>query len=444
VIWIGEDREPDLSFEYEAILRSLYPEDFVDSVVANDESAAIFLGGPIKHEKHGDLIIRYVVGPERVGVMGLLSKTGRLKASDAGALRSWLTRLRKELDAGKEVYVSLNDKSEPLFMRALRDGNFQIHNMYSHEYPFGVWKTVRVTKEIQEAILHEGNLFKIPVSDEIQEIEREWIGGIADFGNKEASRAIRFVPGYEEYKNKIQDSLRREYGDQFTVYRVMPAEQLEQWKNVKPRLSDFSFTLSRHVAEQFRNLAAHKNRSNLIIISMQTKPESVLMRGSAAEAELVISGSQLSIPSIKIVSGLSEQEEFTDPTGRFWGNAGAGGLFYAKDTSRYLIAKRSSAVNEPNTWGTWGGKLDGDETPEEALAREIREETGYGGGYDLQWLYTYQDGGFRFDNYLIVVPQEFEPTHSWETSGHKWVEFGDWPKPLHFGLRALIPHIPYE
>ena len=289
MIWIGEDREPDLSFEYEAILRSLYPEDFVDSVVANDETAAIFLGGPIKHEKHGDLIIRYAVGPERVGVMGLLSKTGKLKASDAGALRSWLTRLRKELDAGKEVYVSLNDKSEPLFMRALRDGNFQIHDMYSHEYPFGVWKTVRVSKSLEE------------------------------------------------------------------------------------------------------------------------------------------------------------QEEFTDPTtGRFWGNAGAGGLFYAKDTSRYLIAKRSSLVNEPNTWGTWGGKIDGDETPEEALEREIREETGYSGGYDLQWLYTYQDGGFRFDNYLIVVPQEFEPTHSWETSGHKWVEFGDWPKPLHFGLKALIPHIPHE
>lgn len=278
-MWIGEDQDQELSYEYEAILRNLYPEDFVDSIAANDETAAIFLGGRIRHEKHGDLIIRYVIGPERVGVMGLFSKTGRLKGSDAPALRKWLNRLRKGLEAGKEVYVSLNDKSEPLFMRALKNGNFKIHDMYSHEYPFGVWKTVRVTR------------------------------------------------------SKIEE-------------------------------------------------------------------------------------------------------------GKFWGSAGAGGIFLAKDTGRYLIAKRSAAVNEPNTWGTWGGKLDGDETAKEALEREIKEESGYSGEYTLKWLYTFQRGNFRFDNYLIAVPHEFEPTHSWETSDHKWVRHGEWPKPLHFGMAALIPHIP--
>ena len=106
-----------------------------------------------------------------------------------------------------------------------------------------------------------------------------------------------------------------------------------------------------------------------------------------------------------------------------------------------MISKRSQAVNEPNTWGTWGGKLDADEIPEEALAREIEEETGYRGPYRLEWLYSHKDGDFQFDNYLIIVPHEFEPNHSWETSDHAWVEFGEWPKPLHFGMKSLIPHL---
>lgn len=145
MMWLCEDREPDLGYEYEAIMRGLYPEEFVDSVMANDETAAVFLGGPIKHERYGDLIIKYVDGPDKVGIMGLLSKTHRLRASDAGALRSWLKRLRDALDLGKEVFVSLNKMSEPLFMRALEGGRFKVSTLHSHEYPFGTWKTVRVS-----------------------------------------------------------------------------------------------------------------------------------------------------------------------------------------------------------------------------------------------------------------------------------------------------------
>jgi 8-oxo-dGTP pyrophosphatase MutT (NUDIX family) len=130
---------------------------------------------------------------------------------------------------------------------------------------------------------------------------------------------------------------------------------------------------------------------------------------------------------------------YTDESGRFWGNAGAGCVFQAEDTGRLLLQKRSPYVNEGNTWGTWGGAIDPGEDPEEALEREIEEETGYRGPKKMRLLHVYKDGNFHFSNYLVTVPTEFEPRHSWETSGHVWTTLDALPKPLHFGFVALLP-----
>jgi 8-oxo-dGTP pyrophosphatase MutT (NUDIX family) len=176
--------------------------------------------------------------------------------------------------------------------------------------------------------------------------------------------------------------------------------------------------------------------------SMRTEVENAMDRvWKAAGVREPLAASAGPPPGRRLLGLTDEAGAFTDPSGRFWGDAGAGGVFYAESTGRYLVSKRSSHVNEPNTWGTWGGRIERGETPEEALRREVREETGYAGTYDLDLLHTYRDGDFEFRNYLIVVPDEFEPRHSWETSDHRWVEHGDWPEPLHFGMRELIPHI---
>ena len=134
-------------------------------------------------------------------------------------------------------------------------------------------------------------------------------------------------------------------------------------------------------------------------------------------------------------------ELFTDKSGRYWGQAGAGGIFYSEDTCRYLFSHRSEDVNEPNTWGTWGGQIDSGENPEEALRREIAEETGYFGTMELKPIFIFQDGEFRFYNYLIVVPKEFDPNHSWETQGHIWTTLEKLPEPLHFGSEELLSHL---
>ena len=130
-----------------------------------------------------------------------------------------------------------------------------------------------------------------------------------------------------------------------------------------------------------------------------------------------------------------------DETG-FWGRRAAGALIFATSTKRFLLAHRSADVQEPNTWGIWGGAIDEGEEPKVAVLREIREETGYHGrDLELWKLWTFQhESGFRYFNFLATTSKEFTPKLDWETQGFKWVEFGAWPKPLHPGVINLLKH----
>jgi len=138
-----------------------------------------------------------------------------------------------------------------------------------------------------------------------------------------------------------------------------------------------------------------------------------------------------------------EDEDDLDFNDKYWdtGLGAAGCIFIAKDTGRILLAHRSGKVDfEPHTWGTWGGKIDEGETPRDAVVREVEEETGFDGEYKINPLWTFEDPeyGFKYHNYLVLIPFEFTPKLNWENDDSKWVEWGEWPKPMHFGLVALI------
>lgn len=137
----------------------------------------------------------------------------------------------------------------------------------------------------------------------------------------------------------------------------------------------------------------------------------------------------------------AEHQRALDRTG-FWGAAGAGCLIIARDTGRICIAHRSQEVEQPGTWGTWGGAIDQGEDPKIAAAREVQEEAGYHGKMSLIPLYIFSHpSGFKYYNFLAVVDREFTPQLDWETQGFVWVEFGDWPQPLHHGLVSLLSDV---
>lgn len=133
-----------------------------------------------------------------------------------------------------------------------------------------------------------------------------------------------------------------------------------------------------------------------------------------------------------------EHSQALQQTG-FWGRRGAGCLILARDTHRICIAHRSQKVEQPGTWGTWGGAIDADEDPAQAAQREVSEEAGYSGPMQMVPLYVFKHrSGFTYYNFLAIVDQEFKPRLDWETQGYSWVKFGQWPRLLHPGLQALL------
>lgn len=117
----------------------------------------------------------------------------------------------------------------------------------------------------------------------------------------------------------------------------------------------------------------------------------------------------------------------------------SGALFYSLNTERFLFLHRTG--NKSNvSWGLVGGKNESAETPWEGLKREVQEEIGNVDYTKILPLESFvsNDNYFSFHTYLIVVENEFIPYLNNEHDGYAWVTTGQWPKPLHHGLRNTL------
>lgn len=119
----------------------------------------------------------------------------------------------------------------------------------------------------------------------------------------------------------------------------------------------------------------------------------------------------------------------------------SGGLFFAKDTKRFLFLLRNHGKTA-GTWGIVGGKKEPlDSTPYAALQREIIEEIGkmptIKKTVPLE-LFTSEDQHFHFNTYMLIVDKEFIPTLNHEHVGYAWCELNQWPKPLHQGVKRSL------
>ncbi len=150
-------------------------------------------------------------------------------------------------------------------------------------------------------------------------------------------------------------------------------------------------------------------------------------------------------PGVAMDDNINQDLEHADALARtgFWGKRGAGAIVMARSTGRVLLAHRSVLVEQPSTWGCWGGAIDRDEDPVAAVHRELQEEAGYEGTIlNTIPLFVFRKDAFSYENFLIVIDDEFIPSLNWESQAAAWFDIGDWPSPLHFGLAALFADEP--
>lgn len=121
-----------------------------------------------------------------------------------------------------------------------------------------------------------------------------------------------------------------------------------------------------------------------------------------------------------------------------WGKRAAGCIFLSKKTGKICLNLRSKKILEPLTWGTWGGAIDDDENPKDAVYREATEEIGKNIKMELIPLYVFEKTDFKYYNFLALVDNEFTPKLDWESADYKWCTLEDLPSPLHPGLKILL------
>ena len=100
----------------------------------------------------------------------------------------------------------------------------------------------------------------------------------------------------------------------------------------------------------------------------------------------------------------------------------AGVIAKALTTNRILMVKRT----DTGEWAFPGGRLEGDETPEQAAYREFWEETQYRlGSVGRQLMRRQKDDGaglVDFTTFLAPVESEFVPVLDDEHSSFAWVD----------------------
>jgi 8-oxo-dGTP pyrophosphatase MutT (NUDIX family) len=89
----------------------------------------------------------------------------------------------------------------------------------------------------------------------------------------------------------------------------------------------------------------------------------------------------------------------------------------------------------PSTWGIPGGKVDEGETLLEGLVRECMEEIQYfPNDAKLIPIQKFVNNTFTYHTFFCKIDDEFIPVLNEEHVGYAWIDYEQYPKPLHPGL----------
>ncbi len=109
-------------------------------------------------------------------------------------------------------------------------------------------------------------------------------------------------------------------------------------------------------------------------------------------------------------------------------------LLYAASNGVFLAIQRA----DDKTWGLPGGKVERDESPEDALYRETMQE--------INFEPNAIEESYRFEPvqsvgcvvYMAVTPKIFRPKLNGESLSHIWRGLNKWPQPAHPQMQKVI------
>jgi hypothetical protein len=147
-----------------------------------------------------------------------------------------------------------------------------------------VGKTVSSPKAFKQVF---EQVDKLPTNQLIDEVMSAHIGGVGDFGDETAKYYLSQIPGGADYIKASQELAKKNLGNQFMAYRLMPKDQFEalQAGDVGDLLS---FSLSQSSAEALKKFVKNEKRGDLVVAEVPLTPEHVVAFGSPSEQEVII------------------------------------------------------------------------------------------------------------------------------------------------------------
>lgn len=146
-------------------------------------------------------------------------------------------------------------------------------------------------------------LSNVKVSDQIADFEDDQYGNIGTRGfTEEVAQEIYQAEGYDEYQKKIQEVVRNNLGDTFTVYRGTTTDEFDLEAGEPITRAGVSVSLNPKEAESFVSgkLSLPKKSGDPVLLKITASPEMVVMRG-ADSGELVLDGYSLNQSNIEII-----------------------------------------------------------------------------------------------------------------------------------------------
>ncbi len=146
----------------------------------------------------------------------------------------------------------------------------------------------------------------------------------------------------------------------------------------------------------------------------------------------------------------------------FWGNTAAGILFFCAKKKEFLLGQRSEQVQEPLTWGVFGGACDTEEFSDgrrveippaklfECAVGEVNEELSYfPEEYEVVEKVEYKKNNFSYTTFVLAIPPEEKKAMekhirlNWENNATAWKTADAWLKKsdIHFGARYALEEL---